>query len=136
MNGSECCLKILKTITVKQVLTESSREALMKKFISQKQQLEKECEQLRFELKKYEKNRKNDSRLFTNQIDKEIAQRKEKQKLAEFQIEQLNLLEPGSELKDQELQAVVDINVGDDWEQLINNQSIIIKDGKVIEIRP
>jgi hypothetical protein len=68
-------------------------------------------------------------------FEKEIQKREEKQKLLEFQIEQLHMLPLGSELKEKEVQALIDINVGDNWEERLGQPAIIIKDGIITEIR-
>jgi hypothetical protein len=41
----------------------------------------------------------------------------------------------GSEIKEKEVQALVDVNVGDSWDQITKEQMIIVKDGIIIEIR-
>lgn len=61
--------------------------------------------------------------------------RQEKIKLLDFQCEQLHMLPLGSELKETEVQALIDVNVGDRWDELVNGKTIIIKDGIVAEIR-
>ena len=38
--------------------------------------------------------------------------------MIDFQIDQLGILPLGSELKDQDVQALIDINIGDNWEEL------------------
>ncbi|GIN91400.1 hypothetical protein J6TS1_05340 [Siminovitchia terrae] len=128
-------MKIIQTVTVKQVLTEKSREELSVKYTKSKQQLQKECDQLLFEMKKLERTRKFSASGLKAQFDKEIELRKEKIKLIDFQIEQLGMLPYGSELKDQDVQALVDIQVGDQWEDIINGKTIIVKDGVIAEIR-
>jgi len=128
-------VKIIQTVTVKQVLTEKSREELSVKYTKSKQQLQKECDQLLFEMKKLERTRKFSASGLKAQFDKEIELRKEKIKLIDFQIEQLGMLPYGSELKDQDVQALVDIQVGDQWEDIINGKTIIVKDGVIAEIR-
>jgi hypothetical protein len=45
------------------------------------------------------------------------------------------MLPLGSELKDKEVEAIVDINVGDKWDEHINESTIIVKDGIIAEIR-
>ncbi len=50
-------MKILQTVVVKQVLTENSKNQLLEKYKSKRLQLQKESEQLQFELKKLEKTR-------------------------------------------------------------------------------
>lgn len=128
-------MRILQTISVKQVLTEMSKYKLLKKYKNNKQQLKKECDQLLFEMKKLERTRKFTQTGLKTQFDKEIAMRKEKVKLIDFQIEQLDLLPIGSELHDQDIQAIIDIKVGDNWEEITKGKTIVIKDGIITEIR-
>jgi len=45
------------------------------------------------------------------------------------------MLPIGSELQDQEIQALIDIKVGDNWEEITKGKTIVIKDGTIIEIR-
>jgi hypothetical protein len=128
-------MKIIQTVTVKQILTEKSRAKLSAKYNKQKQQLQKECDQLLFEMKKLERTKKFSAANIKAQFDKEIDLRKEKIKLVDFQIEQLGMLPYGSELKDQDVQALVDIQVGDNWEEIIKGKTVVVKDGIISEIR-
>jgi hypothetical protein len=59
----------------------------------------------------------------------------EKEKLIEFQVEQLHMLPLGSELKEKEVQALVEIKIGDIWDGRIGQPTIIIKDGIIEDIR-
>jgi hypothetical protein len=72
---------------------------------------------------------------FQKRFDKEIDSRVEKIKLLDFKIEQLHMLPLGSELKEKECQAIVEVNVGDVWEDIQTEKTIIIKDGIIDEIR-
>jgi hypothetical protein len=128
-------MKILQTVVVKQILTESSKQKLLEQYFSKKMQYIKECDQLQFELKRLEKTKKFETNGLIRHFEKEMQRRKEKVKLLEFQIEQLHMLPLGSELKDKEVEAIVDINVGDKWDELINESTIIVKDGIIAEIR-
>jgi len=128
-------MKIIQIVTVKQVLTEESREKLSAKYSESKQQLQKECDQLLFEMKKLERTRKFSAAAIKAQFGKEIDLRKEKMKLIDFQTEQLQLLPYGSELKDQDVQALVDVQVGDNWNDITSGKTIIVKDGMIAEIR-
>lgn len=128
-------VKILQTITVKQVLTEKSKEMLLQEYEQKLFQLKKECEQLRFELKKLERTKKYSTANLLSHFEKEMEFRQEKMKLIEFQTEQLHMLPLGSELKETEVQALVDIKLGDKWDKISNNPTIIIKDGIITEIR-
>lgn len=128
-------MKILQTVSVKQVLTETSKQKLLLRYSQNKQQLEKECDQLIFEMKKLERSRKYPSGGLKTQFDKEIDLRKEKMKLIEFQIEQLNILPIGSEIQDQDFQALIDIKVGDNWDEIIKGKTVVVTDGIITEIR-
>lgn len=128
-------VNILQTVVVKQVLTETSKQVLLSKFELEKSQLQKESEQLRFEMRKLEKAKKMTVNSFKNRFENEIHTRLEKIKLLDFKIEQLHMLPLGSELKEKECQAIVEVNVGDAWEDIQTEKTIIIKDGIVDEIR-
>jgi hypothetical protein len=128
-------MKIIQTVEVKQILTEESKAKLLKKFEARKLSLQQECEQLRFELKRLEKAKKHSPLLLKQHFEKEINDRLEKVKLLDFQIEQLHILPLGSELKEREIQALVEVNIGDKWEEVIAPKTIIIEDGIVKEIR-
>lgn len=128
-------MKIIKPVTVKQILTETSKQSMLDKFQNQMFQLQKECEQLRFELRRHEKERKYDKGTLRLKFEEEIKRRQEKNKLLEYQIEQLEILPLGSELNDGEVETLLEIEVGDDWERVAAESAIIIKDGKVHEIR-
>ncbi|MBS4207648.1 YlqD family protein [Bacillus sp. FJAT-50079] len=128
-------MKILQKVTVKRVLTKVSKQQLLEKYEKNKQQLHKECDQLLFELKKLQRTKKYSTSHLKQQFNKEIEMRKEKIKLIEFQIEQLELLPLGAELKDDDVEAIVEINVGDNWDDMMKGKIIIIEDGIVKEIR-
>jgi predicted transcriptional regulator len=127
-------MKILQSVVVKQVLTEKSKKELLNNFESNLFRLRKECEQLQFEQKKLEKNSKLLLKDIRNQFENELKKRSEKMKMISFQIDQLNHLELGSEIKEKEVQAIIDVQVGDCWDN-INQAEIVIKDGIVQEIR-
>ena len=66
-------MKLLQSVMVKQVLTEKSKEISFKKSIIRKYiQLQKESDQLRFEMKKLEKTKKFQPANLTKQFEKEI----------------------------------------------------------------
>lgn len=126
-------VKIMQTVSVMQVLTENSRNKLQDGFNSNREQLLRECDQLYFQLKKLEKT--NISNEMRQQYKKEIEKRKDKIKMVDFQIDQLNTLPLGSELKEKEVQAIVELEVGNSWTSSITERSIIITDGIITEIR-
>lgn len=124
-------MKILHQVAVKQILTETSKQALIEQFSNKKKLLEQECDQLYFEYKKVEKSSKQQATQFLKEIDK----RREKVKLVEFQLQQVRTLPIGSELKEKDVEAIVEVNVGDNWNALMNESAIVIKDGIVDQIR-
>lgn len=128
-------MKIITTVIVKQVLTKKSKDRLLEKFENQKRQLLKECDQLRFEMKKYDKNRSFSNSQMKNRFTKEIETRMEKSRTVDFQMEQLHILPLGSELKETDFQGLVDVEVGDQWDESLKEKVIVIKDGIVVEIR-
>lgn len=128
-------MHLIQTVVVKQILTEKSRQVLFDNYHSRKQQLQKECDQFQFELKRLEKTKAFSPSALKKHFEKEIKMRKEKMKLLEFQIDQLHMLPLGSELKEKEVKALVEIKVGDIWEDRLDQPAIIIKDGIIEEIR-
>lgn len=128
-------LKLLTNVSVVQVLTETSKEKLKKTFASRKLQLEKEIGQLQFERKRLEKKKKYPEYRLHEYFDREINRRKEQIELLDFQLEQLDILPPGSEIKERDMQAIVDIEVGDHWEDVLKGATIVVKDGIIAEIR-
>jgi hypothetical protein len=126
-------MEIFQTVTVKQILTETSREQLLNHFMQTKQQLEREIDQLAFQLKKKEKT--NQTEEMRKQYQREISKRMDKIKIADFQIQQIHILPLGSEIKEKEMNAILEVHVGDRWDDLIKEKTIVIKDGIVVEIR-
>ncbi|MRX70570.1 hypothetical protein GJU40_00115 [Bacillus lacus] len=125
-------MNILQKVTIKQILTENSKEKLLHSFIHKKEQLQKEYEQLHFQLKKAEGRQ---SPSLKRQFELERERKKEKIEIIDFQIQQLSILPIGSELIEQEKQAIIEVNVGDNWNEMNSEKTVVIKDGIVIEIR-
>lgn len=127
-------MQLIQTVVVKQILTENSKQELLIQFQDRKLQFQKECDQLQFELKRLERSKTYSQSALIKHFEKEIGMRREKIKLLEFQIEQLHILPIGSELKEKEVQALVEVQVGDTW-SASEQHTIIIKDGIIEEIR-
>lgn len=81
------------------------------------------------------KNAKYSPTVLKQYFTKEIDDRLEKIKLLDFQLEQLHILPLGSELKEREVQALIEVNVGDRWDDITKMRAIVIEDGIVKEIR-
>lgn len=128
-------MKIIQKVTVKQILTEKSKEKLFQFYLEQRQTLQKESDQLHFEQKKMERKNKFNQESVNSYFEKEIEMRHEKVKIIEFQVEQLEILPIGSEIKERELEAILDVAVGDAWDDSIFAKTIVVKDDVIIEIR-
>ena len=128
-------MQIIKRVQVKQIITEKSKEVLRKKFEQNKFQLERECQQLLFEQRKLKNKLSNNSKLeIKERFDQEINSRKDKIAIIDFKIEQLELLNIGSEIIEQEVDALANVEIGANWEELVGKQSIVIKDNIVERI--
>lgn len=128
-------MKILQNVTVKQVLTERGKQEIADRYTREKLQLQKESEQLRFELKKVERMKKFHQDSLRREYEEEVQLRQEKIILLDFQKDQLEMLPVGSEIQISECQAIVEIKEGDVWDEKVTQKVIIVKDGIVKEIR-
>ncbi|MBM7701841.1 YlqD family protein [Metabacillus iocasae] len=125
---------ILQRVVVKQVLTETSKQDLYERFRERKLQLQKEIDQLTFQFKQTERIKKSSS-LLLSQFNKEKENRLEKIQVLDFQIEQLDKLTIGSELVEKEVEGLIEVHVGDEWNKVQQTKTIVLKDGIVIDIR-
>lgn len=127
-------MQIIKRVQIKQVITEKSKDNLRKKFEQNKIQLERECQQLLFEQRKLINKLGNSKHNIKERFEHEISARKDKITILDFKLDQLDLLDIGSEIIEQEVDAIIDVKVGANWEELVGNQSIVIKDNIVERI--
>ncbi|MUV39987.1 uncharacterized protein JNUCC1_03871 [Lentibacillus sp. JNUCC-1] len=127
-------MKIIKKVLVKQVITEKSRAKLYDDFNTHKLRLEQECQQLLFEQKKVERKAHVSKHEATARFQQEIKNRKEKIKLLDFKIEQLEMLEIGTEITESEVDALVEVETGMNWRALMQGTSIVVQDDIVIRI--
>jgi len=127
-------MKILKTIYVKQVITENSKQKLYDKFIADKERLDRESQQLLFEQRKLKHKFSASDQEIKERFDDEIERRNKQLELLDFQLEQLDILEIGSEIVEKEVNGLVDVTIGDNWKEITKEQSIIVKDDVVVKI--
>ncbi|OKL37162.1 YlqD family protein [Domibacillus mangrovi] len=126
-------MHIIQTVSVVQVVTDVLKKDRMHDYESRMRQLERETAQLLFEKKKAE-------RAGAKQVDvaarfqQEIDQRHEKISVIEFQMSQLEKLPMGTELKERDIQSVVEVKAGDRFDGG-DGGTIVVKDGVIIEIR-
>ncbi|MEW9676444.1 YlqD family protein [Lentibacillus sp. L22] len=127
-------MKIIKKVLIKQIVTEKSKAKLQMNFNHHKMRLEQECQQLLFEQRKLQNKSGVSKQEVAARFQQEIKNRKEKMKLLEFKIEQLDMLEIGSEIVEKEVEALVEVDVGTHWNEIMDERAIIIKDGVVVRI--
>lgn len=126
-------MKIIKKVLIKQIVTEKSKKKLRNRFEKQKMQLEQECQQLLFEQRKLSNKPGISKQELTIRFQSEIQKRKKEITLIDFKIEQLVMVEIGSEIIESEVETLVEVNEGMHWNEL-NEQAIVIKDGIVVRI--
>lgn len=127
-------MKIIKKVKIKQIITEKSRDNLITEFQNQKLRLEQECQQLLFEKRKMQNKPGVSKQDVKVRFEKEINKRKEKINLIDFKMKQLAMLEIGSEIIEDEVETLVEVTEGMNWEEIMKEQAIIIKDGIVVRI--
>lgn len=127
-------MKIIKKVLVKQIVTEKSKKKLLDQFNNQKMRLEQECQQLLFEKKKLQNKSGVSKQDVTRRFQTEINKRMEKMDLIDFKIEQMEMLELGVEIVEDEVEALVEVTEGMHWEEVMSEQSIVIKDGMIVRI--
>ncbi|OXS78526.1 YlqD family protein [Domibacillus enclensis] len=126
-------MQILQTVSVVQVVTDTLKQNRMSAYEQQKRRLERETAQLLFEKKKAERGGSKQAEAAAR-FQIEIDQRHEKLSVVEFQISQLDQLPLGTELKERDIQSVVEVKAGDRFNGK-NGGTIVVKDGVIIEIR-
>lgn len=127
-------MNIIKKVLIKQVVTEKSKEKIYSNFESHKLRLEQECQQLLFEKRKLQNKSGVSKQDIEQRFQQEINNRKEKIKLIDFKIDQLATLEIGSEILESEVDALVEVEVGSNWKEIMENQTIVLQDDIVIRI--
>ncbi|MEN1966899.1 YlqD family protein [Lentibacillus sp. N15] len=127
-------MKIIKKVLIKQIITEKSKAKLQMNFNQHKMRLEQECQQLLFEQRKLQNKPGVAKHEVNSRFQQEIKNRKEKMKLLDFKIEQLDMLEIGSEIVEKEVEALVEVEVGTHWDKIMDERAIVIEDDVVVRI--
>src|SRR5690625_2643463 len=127
-------MKIIKKVTVKQILTPASKEHLKANFQKQKMQLEQACQQLMFEKRKLMQRSHLSKQSIQRKFAKAIKEREEEISLIDFKLNQLERLPYGAEIVETEVDALVEVNVGMNWYEEVQQQTIVIKDGVIVRI--
>ncbi|WP_160112413.1 YlqD family protein [Salicibibacter kimchii] len=129
-------MRIEKTVLVRHVLTEDYREKLLKKISTEKERLNTEMGQLRFQ---YQKQLKEQSGRNKSAIDSkyntEINKRGQRIESLNFRESKVKTLPTGSLVTGEKVQRYTDVQVGDRWSEHRLEDEIIIEDDIVREIR-
>lgn len=132
-------ITIRRPVTVKVILTENSRQKLHDEFAGSINRIKMELEQLHFQGKKLfadaQKRGPEALKIVKDRLQKEEQLRREKIEQLQSQIDQLALIPLGSELVQGTVESDVAIRVGDNWDLLMKETEIVIRDGIVVEIR-
>ncbi|SHN15901.1 YlqD family protein [Gracilibacillus kekensis] len=127
-------MNIIKKVAVKKIVTEDSKAQLREEYQLKIFKLEQECERLKFEQKKLEHQATNKKADITHRFYKEISNRKDQIKWNKYKLEQLEILPTGSEINDGEVEAMIEIEEGMNWDDLSEHKTIIVKDGIITKI--
>lgn len=127
-------MKVIKKTLIKQVITEKSKRKLEYKFKQKKAKLNLECEQLIFEKKKLQKEKKNATHKIAKHFQTEIDKKKRSINQLNFKIEQLHQLPLGSEIVENTIESIVEVSVGMNWTDFLAETTIIIEDDIVVRI--
>ena len=127
-------MNIIKKVLIKQIVTGKSKEEMKLKFSNHKMQLEQECQQLLFEQRKLLNKSGNSREEIKKRFQSEICKRQDEIRLAEFKMNQLDILPIGTEMIEREVEALVEVKTGMHWEELMEPGSIVVEDGVVIRI--
>ncbi|CAM3397013.1 MULTISPECIES: YlqD family protein [Brevibacillus] len=132
-------LTIYRPIQVKILMTEAARAILIDQYQRQIQQQKDEWQRWQFQAKKIlaDAKRKSAERysLAQEKIAREERQRQEKLENLQYQLLRAEKLPIGSELEYQTVQSPVTIQIGDVWDEIMAGTEILLKDGRVHEIR-
>lgn len=89
---------------------------------------------MKFEQKKLEQRSASKKADIAVKFKKEITNRKDHIKWYTYKLEQLEILPIGSEMNDGEVEALITIEEGMNWDNLTEEKSIIVKDGIITKI--
>jgi len=127
-------MKIIEKVLIKQVITEESKTKLRSNFHQRKMRLEQECQQLLFEQRKLQNKPGISKQQVTERFQQEIKNRKEKIRQLDFKMEQLEMLEIGTEIVEKEVEALVEVEVGTHWDETMEKKAIVIQDDVVVRM--
>lgn len=128
-------MQFLQTVAIKQVFTELKKETLAKGLHEEIEQVQREMDQLHFQLQKAIKGSSSKEFQVRKRYEQEINKRTEKRKSIEFKLQQLQKLEMGTEIADGYAQAIVELKIGDTWPDQGQELEMVVRDGTIEQFR-
>lgn len=126
----------MRTVVIKQVITETEKEKMMSSFLNEAKQYEREIEQLTFHMHKASRTKsKYERNVVKKRYENEIEKKEKALQSALFKLDQLEKLDVGAEIEIGTAESIVQVNVGDPYPQLHKGAEIVIKDGVINAIR-
>lgn len=131
-------LNVIRTITVKQKVTEKLKERMAAEVQEAIGILDQEVQQIEFQVKRAQLTIQSmtpqQQMALRQQMEIEKQKRAEKKQQLAQEVKAIADLPMGSEIVQGNVQSVTTVAVGDDWEELFNLE-VLVEDGKVIAIR-
>ncbi|WP_034638962.1 YlqD family protein [Desulfofalx alkaliphila] len=124
-------ITITRPVVIKVRVTEEYKQLVAAELQRAVQRLDLELQQLDFYKKKLTRDA---ARQHLEQIDSQIKERLQKKQRLLDRIKEIGGLVPGTEVIHGRVESMVEIKVGDDWNQVMNVE-ILVENGKVLEIR-
>ncbi|KIL44862.1 YlqD family protein [Jeotgalibacillus soli] len=127
-------MKIIQKAVVKEIMTNASKAKLQQSMTSKIDRAEKECEQLRFQQKKLEKQFERSTENVKGKIQQELAKRVQFIRTTTAQLAAIKEIPLGTEYTHSETETLIELEVGSAWHP-DQKPVIVIEDGIVKEIR-
>ncbi|MBL0388868.1 YlqD family protein [Tumebacillus sp. ITR2] len=126
-------------VAIKLILTEGTKKGITGEINQAIQGIQHELEQIEFQARKAlqdaEQHGPEAVQGLTARINQERGARMERREQLMQQLVQIQQSEIGAEINGGQVESTVDIRVGDNWEEKVQVNEIVLKDGVVVEIR-
>lgn len=131
-------ITITRPVIVKVRVTESYKKAVAVEIQNAVQKIDMQMQHLEFQARRIiadlEKRNPNGLAAAREQIEVERRRKLDSRQKLVNKLKEIGKLSPGEEVVHSRLESLVELRVGDLWEQVMGVE-IILEDGKVIEIR-
>lgn len=131
-------ITITRPVIIKVRVTEGYKKVIATELQALVKRLDQEIQQLEYQNKHLQGQEiKQDGQnigLVLQKITEEIQQRVQKRQQYLGKIKDIGQLTLGTEVVHGKVESLVDLNLGDNWNQVMNVE-VLVEDGKVLEIR-